>query len=251
MKPRRVDRPLALYGKGRLGALAGEIFRELKIRPAYVMDKTCSFEVLPKDVLLAICVASEPYCVVTAPLIKAGWKDIVPVWEIIEAYPQIGLHNGWAVAWRDLTIKDEDQCDTVFSRLDRKSQVHYRSFMGWRTTHFEQTDMKLLKKKCLPSTLEDIRKRQRVDYFADAPMKRISIHNEGCELKTLIENWYLFQKYRPTIDVACYHSQDGLWKIPSFLMNNLEDYKFTFRMTAWMGQGAYLFCTPKETRRIR
>jgi len=249
MNPRRVDRPLALYGGGKLGALAGEIFRELKIRPAYVLDKTCSFKALPKDVLLAICVATEPYGSVIAPLHKAGWEDIVPVWEIIEAYPRIGIHNGWTVAWRDLLIKEEDQCDTIFSGLDRKSQVHYRSFVGWRTTHFEQVDMKLLKKRCLPSTLADIRKRQRVIYFDDAPMKRISIHNEGRELKTLVENMYLFQKYRPTIEVACYHSPDGLWKIPFFLMENLADYKFAFRMTAWMGQGAYIYCTPKERKR--
>ena len=248
IKPRLVDKPLVIYGKGKLGALAKEIFYELKIRPHYVFDDKCSFKALRKDVLVALCVATEPYCVVTAPLSKAGWKDIVPVWEIIEAYPRIGLHNGWTIPWKEMSIKEEAQCDTVFSRLDRKSQVHYRSFMGWRTTHFEQVDMKLLKKRCLPSSLLDIRQRQRVVYLDDAPMKRVSIHNEGHELNMLIANLYLFRRYRPTIEVACYHSPDGLWKIPLFLMKNLPDYKFTFRMTAWMGQGAYLFCTPKEKK---
>jgi hypothetical protein len=244
MKPRSVDRPLALYGKGKLGKLAGEIFHELKIRPAYVMDEKCSHKALPKDVLLAICVATEPYHVVTAPLYRAGWEDIVPVWDIIEAYPRIGLHNGWGV--NEFEVKDKREIRSLCWD-DAKSYSYYNAFLNWRGyREFPEDYLLRGRRPCLPSTLMDIRLRQRVSYFGDAPMKKIDIHCEGCELKTLEENMYLFQKYRPKIDVACYHSQDGLWKIQRFLMDNLTDYKFIFRMCAYMGQGAYMRCAPKR-----
>ena len=243
MKPRRVDRPLALYGKGKLGKLAKEIFSELKIRPAYVMDKTCSFDGLPKDVLLAICVATEPYSVVTAPLYKAGWNDIVPVWEIVEAYPRIGLNNGWTAG--KFGIKDERKIRSLYWD-DALSYSHYNAFLNWRGYRQFPEDYLLQGcRRCLLSTLKDIRGRQRVVYFDDAPMKRVEVHCEGHEAVTLKENIYLFQKYRPKIDVACYHSRDGLWKIQRFLMDNLTDYEFTFRMYAYCGQGAYLHCIPK------
>lgn len=248
MKPRLVNRPLALYGKGKLGELAKEIFSELKIRPAYVMDEKCSFESLPKDVLLAICVATEPYSVVTAPLRRAGWDDIVPVYDIIEAYPEIGIHNGWDAGRLN---KKELRMVQTFNWEDGLSDNHFNTFLDWRGDRRNSCPVKLrrIRKECLPSTLADIRKRQRVETFDDVPMESISIHNEGCELKTLEENMYLFQKYRPKIDVACYHSKDGLWKIQRFLMDNLLDYRFTFRLYAYMGQGAYIHCTPKERMR--
>jgi len=247
--PRKVEKPLILYGYGRLGQLAEEIFNELDIPILNVLDQD-GYKVEPPndDILLAICVAAEPYEKVIAPLVAAGWTDIVPVWDIIEAYPEIGIHNGWMASWEETSFAEEDECDTVMSKFsDKLSKIHYeRNHLGWRRIHYEDPDVKIMPILSLPSTLSDIRQRQRVDMFADSPMKSISIHNEGCELTTLEMNMYLFQKYRPAIDVACYHSWDGLWKIEKLLMDNLPGYTWTFRLTAWMGQGAYIFGVPNE-----
>jgi hypothetical protein len=74
----------------------------------------------------------------------------------------------------------------------------------------------------------------------------ISIHNEGYELQTIQDSIEVFKKDKPRLEVACYHSRDGLWKIEKFLMDNLPDYTWTFRLTAYMGQGAYIYGCPKE-----
>ena len=103
----------------------------------------------------------------------------------------------------------------------------------------------------LPSTLADIRARQHATLYTldGSPLpESISIHTEGCELKTLEINMPLFQRYRPSIDVACYHSRDGLWAIEKYLMDNLPDYTWTFRLSAYQGQGAYIYGTPNERK---
>jgi hypothetical protein len=244
--PRKVDRPLVLYGYGRLGKLAEEIFRELKIPIAGFIDNRVPTK--PFDALLAICVASDPYAQVTAPLIAAGWVDIAPIWEIIAAYPEIGIGNGWTIDRMDNT--DNDMVASVYDRLhDEHSQCNYMDFLLWRRDHFEDVEGNWYPpepQEPLPSTLADIRQRQRVSMVSDGPMISVSIHAEGCELKTLEENMHLFQKYRPSIKVSVYHSRDGLYLIEKFLMDNLPDYQWTFRLTAYMGQGAYIYGVPQE-----
>lgn len=243
MKPRKVDRPLVLYGRGALGSLAKEIFYEIGIRPAYTMDKTCSFDVLPKDVLVAVCVATEPYQAIEASLLRAGWKDVVPVWSLIEEYPRVDIHNGWRAGRLTKAVLREI---SSLEWCDGASYDHYNEFLDWRVNGRSSDIVRRRKKKCLPSALSDIRTRQRVFYYDDTPtMDKVDIHAEGYELQTIKENLYLFQKHRPILSVACYHSKDGLWKIPSLLMSELDDYGWKFRLHSYMGQGAYIYGTPR------
>lgn len=61
--PRRVDnKPLVLYGAGKLGRLAGEIFNRLGIL-FMVIDKDTNspYPVPGPDILVAVCVATSPY----------------------------------------------------------------------------------------------------------------------------------------------------------------------------------------------
>ena len=145
--PRKVEKPLILYGYGRLGQLAEEIFNELDIPILNVLDQD-GYKVEPPndDILLAICVAAEPYEKVIAPLVAAGWTDIVPVWDIIEAYPEIGIHNGWMASWEETSFAEEDECDTVMSKFsDKLSKIHYeRNHLGWRRIHYEDPDVKIM-----------------------------------------------------------------------------------------------------------
>ena len=261
--PRKVDKPLSLYGYGSLGHLAEEIFDELQIPTDFIFDahrRDCPrpkdvLSVDKKDSLLAICVATEPYQQVIAPLVAAGWQDMIPVWDIIEAFPEAGLHNGWFAG--GLSDKDARGISYVEGYLwGWESVKSYLAFLAWhgaspswnghekRERYIHCQDME--KPQPLSSTLADIRKRQRVVMFADAPMDNISIHAEGCELKTLEENMHLFQKYRPAIEVAVYHSRDGLYLIEKYLMDNLRKYHWTFRLHSYMGQAAYIYGMPGE-----
>jgi hypothetical protein len=248
IKPREVDKPLVLYGDGKLSHLAQEIFAELKIPVREIIThrdiQSTPSPVLP-DALVAVCVAKDFYSKICHSLKIAGWYDIVPVWDIILAYPEIGILNGWMAP----RLSTEEYCHiyTVKSALhDVISQYHYADHCLWRRYHDEYMIQPDPFHNTLPSTLADIRHRQRVDMYADTPMKRISIHNEGCELMTIVQNLHLFIKYRPIIDVACYHSRDGLWEIEKTLMDNLKNYRFEFRLHAFMGQAAIMYCTPNE-----
>lgn len=243
MEPRKIDKPLVLYGKGNLGKLAKEVFYELGIRPAYVFDTTAFFGGLPKDVLVAVCVATAPYAPIAKTLNDAGWEDVVPVWDIVEAYPEIGLHNGWMAG--KLTTIDRNRIRSLYWE-EGKSYSHYNMHLGWRCYRKEYNWVEIEHKTCLPSTLADIRARQHVQVIGDEPMDCVSIHAEGYELETIQRYMRLFRKYRPRIEVACYHSRDGLWKIPYELMKGLKNYKFTFRLHAYQGQAAYIYCVPKE-----
>lgn len=250
---RKVDKPLVLYGYGRLGKLAEEIFNELNIPVANIVSKEVPWVLMPENtggyknkVLLAICVATELYAQVTTPLTAAGWQDIVPCWEIVDAYPEAEIHNGWTVCPTD---DDTHETYSVMGRLaDDLSQRHYGAFMDWHISHYEHRDLAIeVSKSSLPSTLADIRQRQKVIIFADTPLiKAVRIHAEGYELKTLEENIHIFKKYRPSIECACYHSRDGLWKIEKFLMDSLPDYTWTFRLHSYQGQSAYIYGCPKE-----
>lgn len=259
--PRKVDKPLVLYGYGKLGHLAEEIFGELKIPIAGIFDKSrwsvCKSSLGPDQqeiALLAICIATEPYTQVIAPLIATGWKDIVPVWDIVEAYPEVGIGNGWFTEIPPKKPKkiDNDGVAFVLSNLSDNDRSHndYLNFILWHQNHFESHPSSwwnpdLKNNPSLPSTLADIRARQRVIIY-DRPQESVSIHAEGLELATLEANMDSLSWYRPKIECACYHSRDGLWKIEKYLMDNLENYIWTFRIHAYMGQGAYIYGTPKE-----
>jgi hypothetical protein len=255
--PRKVDRPLVLYGFGKLGHLAEEIFNELGIPICGILTKDNYQCVFPgggrESWLVAICVASEPYGPIKKSLRDSGWTDIVPVWDIIEAYPEVVLHNGWLAG--KLHINDMEPIGTIRYKLhDRSSKDNYDAFIGW---HYHRVELpfKMEPKVSLPSTLADIRARQKVVLWSDSHHTFWNtygesgiayIHQEGRELETIQKNMHVFQRLRPKIDVSCYHSQDGLWKIEKTLMDGLLDYQWTFRLTAYMGQGAYLYGSPEE-----
>lgn len=259
--PRKVDKPLILYGYGKLGHLAEEIFTELNIPLYGIMDKSDDRwfqDPHHQDCLLAICVTMEPYNQVIAPLIAAGWTDIVSVYDIFEAYPECGIGNGWFADPR--SEEDVWGIIQVGKKWDGKqSAIHYAYFTAWRLFRLECQHNEFVintnHSTPLPSTLADIRKRQRVIHWSDShhtfwnsygDSGTVYIHQEGKELETLEANIKVFQKHRPSIECAVYHSRDGLWKIEKFLMDNLPDYRWTFRLHAYMGQSAYIYGIPNE-----
>ncbi len=246
--PRKVNLPLVLYGTGKLGSLAQEIFTELNIPIHAIISKDISIP--PTESLVAICVASSPYYPIRDFLVKQGWtkENIVPVYDIIDAYPEVGIRNGWFTG--EMTEEEKLKFAQVAIGLeDHASAKHYMAFVEWHMdrTVFTPVDINTAHNPSLPSTLADIRARQCIGLMHDGIWKnRIDFHLEGYEYESLVINMDLLQKHRPSLSVACYHSRDGLYKIEKFCMENLADYRWTFRLTAWMGQGAYLYGTPKE-----
>ena len=148
--PRTVDKPLVLYGAGNLGKMAKEYFGRLGIPLLFVVDanpelyRCDSFWegvdiVSPQDVtvkhresvLLAVCVSTVPYSELSASLSEGGWRDIVPFYDIAEAYrDRHPLSNGWFSG--PLDGEDIGGIEAVLSRWsDNMSRAHHLQFIAW------------------------------------------------------------------------------------------------------------------------
>lgn len=74
----------------------------------------------------------------------------------------------------------------------------------------------------------------------------IKYHLEGYELEAIKGSIKTIKKYRPIIAVTTYHTKEGLYKLPLYLIKNLKNYNFYWRNHNYMGQGAVIYCIPKE-----
>ncbi len=72
----------------------------------------------------------------------------------------------------------------------------------------------------------------------------IKIHLEGGELLALKGSLITIKNNRPIIAVTLYHNYDGLWKIPSFIIENCNNYSFYMRLHSWAGTGAVFYAIP-------
>lgn len=277
---RKVDKPLALYGYGKLGKLAQEVLTRVGIPVGCIIDR--DVKDIPsgwkKKFLLAVCVTSEPYQSLFDSLKASGWRDIVSIYDIFEAYPECGITNGWVAGV--LTKKDQDNIARVAGDLhDMMSGRHYLSFRIWHTERQELvsdawpiiatdrwrisevksvlygTELNLhtyheIEGSCLP----DIRIRKTIwesiyfnDYFGrDYAPSYLQIHAEGEELSAIKRNMAFFQNHRPIIAVTVYHTRDGLWEIEKTLIDELPRYRWYFRLHAYQGQNAIFYGVPEE-----
>jgi len=147
---RKVDKPLILYGAGNLGEMAKAFFNRLGIHFLYVVDKNPDryagsitwkdITILkPEDVpqehravcLLAICIATLPYTSISEALIKQGWLDVVPFYDIAEAYKnRHPLGNGWFTG--DLNDDDIKGIEHSLAHWpDHVSRAHHLEFIAW------------------------------------------------------------------------------------------------------------------------
>ena len=155
-EPRTVDKPLALYGAGRLGRLAKEYLARLDIPFRYVVDaepgryagtqEWQGIEVIaPQDVpasdrrdcLFAVCVATAPFASIAAPLWRLGFQDVVPFYDITEAYRDVyPMGNGWFTG--ELTADDAEGIDYATRRwADDVSRAHHLQFIAWHSVRQE------------------------------------------------------------------------------------------------------------------
>lgn len=274
--PRKIDKPLILYGKGNLGKLAVEVFNKLGIPIYATFDRNTMPPLLWIDCLVAVCVATEPYQPIHNALVAAGWIDIVSVYDIFEAYPECGITSGWFTG--ELSEEDENNITAVVKHFletnDFHSIFHHLAFRLWHQFRVEIQigydypidtsnryyipeikavfhDHEFILEEVPGSKLADIEKRRAGCFYAYGGTSfytYMKIHFEGKELPFLEANLAYLVTHRPILAVTCYHNRDGLWKIPKFMMDNLPDYRFLFQLHSYMGQGAVLYAIPKERK---
>jgi len=154
--PRKVDKPLILYGAGDLGKMAREYFERLAVPFMFVVDANPD---LPRrdpfwagvdifgihdvpikhreSALLAVCIATVSFSQVNALLKEQGWRDVVPFYDIAEAYrDRHPLSNGWHSG----VLSEQDICgiESVLYRWDDDvSRAHHLQFVAWRSLREE------------------------------------------------------------------------------------------------------------------
>lgn len=154
--PRRVNKPVILYGAGNLGKMAKDFFSYLSIPFLYVVDinaaeyKTDEYwrgtrlnhpddvnVADKKNALLVVCIATMPLIALRDELIAAGWKDIAFFYDLSEIYRnQHPLSNGWVLGkLNDNDIKSIKK--VLFSLTDDVSRSQYIQFLAWRKLRVE------------------------------------------------------------------------------------------------------------------
>ena len=74
----------------------------------------------------------------------------------------------------------------------------------------------------------------------------IKYHLEGGELSAIKGSIQTLKTNRPIVVVTSYHTIDGLLDLPSYLMENLAEYRFIWRNHNYQGQGSVIYCIPNE-----
>ena len=148
--PRKVEKPLVLYGAGNLGRMAKQYFEQIGIPIKYAVDSNpephrsdlfwAGVDIIsPEDApprersefLLAICVATTQFSRLSAELGSLGWADRVPFYDIAEAYRDRNpLGNGWFSG--KLGQADIENIELVLSGWqDDISRAHHLQFIAW------------------------------------------------------------------------------------------------------------------------
>lgn len=149
-EPREVDKPLVLYGAGDLGRMAKNYFDFIGIPIKFIVDANAaqrSSELVwsginivdPNDVdpndrskfLLAVCIVKTQFTILLEELTSQGWNDVVPFYDIAEAYrDRHPLGNGWFSGQLDpIDTSNIEQVLATWS--DNTSRAHHLQFIAW------------------------------------------------------------------------------------------------------------------------
>lgn len=147
--PCPIDRPLVLYGAGKMGHLAADLLRRLDLPVEYAVDRSPPPNRLlanripvmkPEEVppehrsthRIAVCVVFSPYEPIRASLTEMGWLHITPFYDIAEAYvDRVPMGNGWFCG--PLDPEETEKVRLVLSRWDDDySRAAHLQFLAWR-----------------------------------------------------------------------------------------------------------------------
>jgi FkbM family methyltransferase len=145
------DRPLALYGAGKLGRLARDFMntvgydftividrnaRQLADNPGWRDARLLSPADVPLSaksrVCLAVGVATSPYVPLERSLFDLAFEHVVPFYDLAESFRHLHpLSNGWFAA--PLTEQDQEHAAEVLEGwADDVSRAHHLQFLAWR-----------------------------------------------------------------------------------------------------------------------
>jgi FkbM family methyltransferase len=156
--PENDDRPIALYGAGKLGRLACEFLNVAGRDAAMVIDRNASLRAqepawagtsvlapydvpdkVKRDVRLAVSLVMQAYVPVERSLLALGFEDVVPFYDLAEGLrDRHPLSNGWFAP--PLSVQDRDNTERVLAAWDDDiSRAHHLQFIAWRRLREEWT----------------------------------------------------------------------------------------------------------------
>lgn len=90
-----------------------------------------------------------------------------------------------------------------------------------------------------------------LDDEINEPVSFIKMHLEGMELEALKGAYRTIISSRPILAITLYHSEEGCFKIPLFLMDNINSYRFFYRLHMHCGQSSVLYAIPGERFKMK
>jgi FkbM family methyltransferase len=160
LQPRKVDKPVVLFGAGNLGKLAADLLAHVGVPvTAVVNDNPLEGEAqlfwqergikvfLPHEVpvemkdncLMLNSIVTAPVVPVLVRLRAQGWKDVAPFYDASQSFAVQGKHplnNGWFA--RHFTEVEKDVVRAIFHWWgDDASRAHYLQFLAWRMGRVE------------------------------------------------------------------------------------------------------------------
>lgn len=150
--PRIVNKPIVIYGAGKMGRMAKEYLDFIGVKVTTVIDRNAADfgndpywrdvdVVHPNDIssldknssMIAVAVCTVPFTPLQESLLNQGWNDIVPFYDIAEAYRDIHpLSNGWFTG--PLTADDISEIEQVLAGwVDNSSRAHHLQFLAWHS----------------------------------------------------------------------------------------------------------------------
>lgn len=148
------DRPLALYGAGKLGRMAADICARIDQPIAFAVDRQATqgarlldhIPVYQPDAIppeqrgitrIAVCVVTSAFTPIRDALAEAGWRDVVPVYDLLEPYTRVtGMGNGWFAG--PLDHDDLLSVDRVLDGwADDTSRAAHLQLLAWRVLREE------------------------------------------------------------------------------------------------------------------
>lgn len=84
------------------------------------------------------------------------------------------------------------------------------------------------------------------DYIGEEKCNFIKMDIEGAEFPALLGAINLIRRERPILAISIYHSLEDLWKIPQYLMSELDNYRYCVRHHSLIFSETVLYGIPNE-----
>lgn len=84
------------------------------------------------------------------------------------------------------------------------------------------------------------------DYFGEGHCNYIKMDIEGAEFPALLGGIHLVKRERPILAISIYHSLEDFWRIPQYLLTELNDYRYFVRHHSLIFCETVLYAIPNN-----